>query len=317
MKYLYIVSSPHGGSTLLSMVLGRHPQATNLGELSFLPKELALGELCTCGEPISACAEWGRLFDALADRHGTDLRANPYGLQLGDAIKDRHGAGSVDTAHQTPRLKMAAKCRGVLDTAALLGAPHRTLMALLTPPSVKHSIRNTLAVYETAARLRGCELVIDASKLPRKAPRLFQADPEHVRILHMVRDGRGVLASRSYMSARRAARRWNHYHRLTRRLLRRWVVPEAQKQLRYEDFVAHPALHLEELCQWLGLEYSAAMLDLAEGAADHSAGGNPARFRLGGGIRPADDKWRLSLGPEQLQVFERAAGALNRQFGYH
>jgi hypothetical protein len=30
MKFLYIVSSPHGGSTLLSLVLGMHPHAANL-----------------------------------------------------------------------------------------------------------------------------------------------------------------------------------------------------------------------------------------------------------------------------------------------
>lgn len=317
MKFLYIVSSPHGGSTLLSHVLGRHPQATNLGEVSFIPKELAVGELCTCGERLADCTAWGEIFDALRASVGTDLRVSPYGLYLGDAIKDKHGSGSVDMTYQTVGRKVSAKLRGAVDTAALLGAPHRRLLPALTPRSVNNSIRNTILLYEAVARVRQGGLVIDASKLPRKAPRLYLHDPRRVRVLHMVRDGRGVLASRmKYMSARRAVRRWNHYHRVTRHLLQRWIAPDDRRRLRYEDFVSDPESHLRSLCTWLQLDYSSCMLEFAGAEREHSAGGNPARFHLKDGIRPPDERWRTGLSTEQLEMFERTAGALNREFGY-
>ena len=60
-KFVYIVSSPHGGSTLLSHVLGKHPQALNLGEVSFVPKLLAMGELCSCGSALRECEFWGAI----------------------------------------------------------------------------------------------------------------------------------------------------------------------------------------------------------------------------------------------------------------
>lgn len=317
MKYLYIVSSPHGGSTLLSHVLGRHPRATNLGEVSFVPKELAMGELCTCGDRLDACREWGEIFDAVSARTQVDLRAKPYGLYLGDAIKDKYGSGSVDNSYQTTWRKVSAKLRGAVDTAALLGAPNRQLLSASTPRSVKESIGNTLLLYEIVAQVRSRDLVIDASKMPRKAPRLYLRDPARVRVLHMVRDGRGVLASRmKYMSPDRAVNRWSHYHRVTRRLLDRWIAPDARRRLRYEDFVSDPETHVKSLCAWLELDYSASMLQFAGADKEHSAGGNPARFRLKDGIRPPDERWRTKLSAEQLAMFERTAGKLNRELGY-
>lgn len=316
MKFLYIVSSPHGGSTLLSHLLGRNPAAVSLGEVAFIPKLLALGEPCTCGKPLAECEHWARLFDALAAACGTDLRETPYGLFLGDAIKGQFGSGLVDEAYQTQWRRSVAKLRGAVDTVALLSAPNAGALAVLTPPAVRAGIRNTLALYATAAQAFGRELVIDASKLPRKAPQLFVACPERVRILHLVRDGRGVLASRlRYMSARRAVRRWNHYHRLSRYLLRRWVSPESYRRLRYEDFVAAPEEQLRALCDWLEMAWSPAMLDPAAHRIEHSAGGNPARFRLAEGIRP-DERWRTQLNDRQLAMFEHTAGALNRELGY-
>ena len=99
MKAVYIVSSPHGGSTLLSMVLGKHPLAANLGEVSFIPKLLALKEFCTCGKQLAECPTWAKVFDTLSSNTGFDLRISPYNLHLGDAIKRTEGgSGLIDHA---------------------------------------------------------------------------------------------------------------------------------------------------------------------------------------------------------------------------
>lgn len=317
MKYLYIVSSPHGGSTLLSLVLGRHETAANLGEVSFIPKLIAMGESCTCGARLAECAQWSRIFTSLAASEHTDLRHAPYGYYLGDAIKDRHGSGLVDQVYQTRRRRIVAKLRGAADTAVLLASPGRPVLRALTPPAVKLSIRNTTGLYRAAAAALGKQLVIDASKLPRKAPHLYLHEPERVRILHLVRDGRGVVSSRMrYMPVDMASRRWRHYHSLTRRILHRWVSPAHRRQLRFEDFVADPQAHLRALCEWLEVDYSARMLDFSAQRVDHSAGGNPARFEFSRGIRPADDRWRRVMSERDLALFDSIAGKLNRAFGY-
>lgn len=316
-KYLYIVSSPHGGSTLLSLVLGKHPRTVNLGEASFIPKLLALEELCTCGEKLLECADWGGVFDHLRDATGVDMRTDPYGLYLGEALKGKDGSGLIDTRQQTRLRYLLGKVRGAADTASLLATPGFIGLSLTSLPSVRSANRNTLALYEAAAKAHDAQVVVDASKMPRKAPHLYLQDPERVRILHLVRDGRGVTASRKkYMTVERAAERWNHYHRLAQRILTKWVPAEHRMRLRYEDFVADPEAHLQLLFQWLEVEYSPECLRFGETHIEHSAGGNPARFSLSGGIRPADDRWRQTLTAEDLDIFGRLGGALNREFGY-
>lgn len=317
MKYLYIVSSPHGGSTLVSLVLGRHEAAANLGEVSFIPKLLAMGELCTCGDRLAECAEWSKIFETLAAEENVDMRDSPYDFYLGDAIKDRHGSGLVDHEYQTARRMMSAKLRAAVETGALLASPGRLVLRALTPPAVKRSIVNTSKLYAAAATAWNKALIVDASKLPRKAAHLYMQDPQRVRILHLVRDGRGVVASRvKYMSADRAAQRWKHYHSITRRILHRWVAPADRRQIRYEHFVAHPESQLRSLCDWLDIAYSPSMVEPADRMVQHSAGGNPARFQFVGEIRAADERWRKVLSEAQLDLFERIAGSLNREFGY-
>jgi len=317
MKFLYIVSSPHGGSTLLSSVLGMHPRAANLGEVSLLPKLLAKAEPCTCGALLAACAAWRPVFELLARQEHVDMRTSPYGFFLGDAIKSSIGAGLVDTEHQTRWRMAVARIRGAADSLALLAAPHRILLRLLTLPSISASVDNTIRLYEVAAEALGRHLIVDASKLPKKAVHLYLRDPARVRILQLVRDGRGVLASRTrYMSAENAAGRWMHYQKLAQRLLGRWVPEQHKRVLRYEEFATDPTLHARRLCEWLGIEFVPGMLELGGERAIHSAGGNPARFSLSRGIGPPDERWRSILSAEQLERFERVAGALNRELGY-
>ena len=316
-RSLYIVSSPHGGSTLASIVLGNHPAAFNLGEVSFIPKLLALREPCTCGEPLVDCAHWGGVFDQLEQSTGKDLRQDPYSLFLGEALKGKDGSGLIDYEHQTRWRYLIGKSRGAIETAGLLLTPRFIGLNTTTLPSVRKSVANTLALYRAAAQVCDAQLVIDASKQPRKAPQLYSGDPDNVRILHLVRDGRGVVTSRrKYMPIERSAERWNHYHRLSTRILDRWVPEEHRRRVRYEDFVADPPAVLRELFEWLGLTYTDACLQFSDDQVVHSAGGNPARFGLSDGIRSADERWRTELSPKDLAVFDRLAGPLNRELGY-
>lgn len=316
-KAIYIMSSPRGGSTLLSFVLGQHSAMTNLGEVSFIPKLLALRENCTCGAVLGECAEWGRVFAELASTTGVDMRESPYGLHLDDATKWKDGSGKIDHARQTPARLAIAQFRGAVDTLGL-NLPAAVGGSWATPPSVKQGVRNTMALYSSAAAVWQKEVVVDASKLPRKAVHLYRAYPEHVRILHLARDGRGVSASRmSHMPFERAVERWKHYHSITKELLNRWVKPAHQFSLRYEDFSADPGHWLKALCGWMDIPYDERMLEFSANSVSHSAGGNPTRFKLAEeGIRPVDDRWRTKLTAENISKFEALAGSVNRQLGY-
>lgn len=315
--FIYIVSSPHGGSTLLSHVLGKHGAAVNLGEVSFLPKLIALSEPCSCGSPIPECDYWSQVLEVFEKNVGANLLKDPYSVHLGDAPKGRLGSGLIDKNHQSKLRFFLMKARGALDTLSVLYAPRTLPLRMMSLPSITAGARATLALFEAAAEHTGSRIIVDASKMPRKAAHLYQAAPDQVRIIHLTRDGRGVAASRKrYMPVSHAAERWAHYHRLSERTLERWVPEQHRTQVSYEEFVAHPQQTLRTLFAWLGEEYDAECLVFDKGRISHAAGGNPARFELSGGIRPADDRWRRELTEAELGDFEHAAGKQNKAFGY-
>lgn len=315
--YVYFLSSPRGGSTLTAELLGRHSQGANLGEIGLIPKHLTLGEPCTCGRPEIECPAWGEVFDVLAQRTGVDLRRDPYGLFLGDAIKQRMTGGEIDREHQTLLREAQAKLRGLVDTAQLLGLPSGQLLRRLTLPSVRRGVANTFALYEAAAVAWGASLLVDASKGPKKGLHLYLHDPARVRLIHLVRDGRSVCASRSAnMPVQRAAERWGHYHRLASRLLERWADPAHWRRVRYEDLAGNPEGVLRDLTEWLGFEFEPGMLDFSREHESHSAGGNPARFKVGRGIEAPEERWRGAFSARDMAAFEAQAGETNRAFGY-
>ena len=315
--YVYIVSSPHGGSTLFSHVLGKHPEALNLGEVSFLPKLLALGELCSCGATMRECEFWKKILEEFKKVSGQDLGEDPYAVHFGDAPKGKLGSGLIDVAHQTRLRFFLMKVRGALDTVSVLHAPKWLGLHACSLPSISLGAANTLGLYESARLVADARLVIDASKMPRKAAHLYVAAPESVRIIHLTRDGRGVVASRKkYMSVANAAERWSHYHQLSLKLLQRWVPEKHRIRLSYEEFASSPETSLRAVCQWLGLEYSDRCLEFGAHRPSHSAGGNPARFEIAGGIRGIDERWRTVLTSEELTAFGRIAGAQNKALGY-
>jgi len=276
-----------------------------------------MGELCSCGSELRECEFWGSIFARYASIVGYDLRHDPYAVILGDAPKDKRGAGVIDTQQQTQLRFLAMKIRGALDTISVLHAPQSLGLKNLALPSVARGVENTLALYDTALFVSGKQIVVDASKMPRKAAHLYVARPEQVRIIHLIRDGRGVVASRKkYMDVSHAAERWAHYHKLSSTLLQRWVPEEHRKRLSYEEFVTQPEENLKAISEWLGIEYAEECLEFGNAAKSHSAGGNPARFELDGGIRGVDERWRESLTEDELTSFEEKAGSQNRAFGY-
>lgn len=310
--YLYVLSTPHGGSTLFGYSLATHPQVASAGEVIFLPKLLALNERCTCGVPLCECRQWAKVFSHLAASTGVDMRARPYGFYLGDAIKA--GAGLVDRRRQTLLRVLLSKARAAADVATFKAA--KDGQEPFVPPYVRRAVDNTFVFYDALLSAWNKSVCVDASKFIRKGIRLYLARPEQVRFVHLIRDARGVVNSRaSYMQIRDAALRWRKYHTLASGYLRRWVAPEHVLTLKYEDFVAAPSPTVARVLEWAGVPDAAeSPLDFEK--VQHSAGGNPARFDMRQGVRGVDEKWRAQLSNEDRNLLESIVGPLNRVYGY-
>lgn len=294
---IYIAGSGRSGSTLLERVLGDMPGAVNVGELIDLPRRTApRGELCGCGQAFADCPFWAGVGKRAFGGWETDRLVEMHRLQ-NRVARQRH----------LPRLlAMPLAGRDFRDDVAAYGASYRTL-------------------YRAIAGQAGARYVIDASKWPVQALALSRAGLD-IRVIHLVRDVRGVAHSLSKQHVARphavqgtdqmmshvpveAATRWLGIQ-AEAELLSRCGLPVAR--MRYEDFVARPrptvAVALADLGLPPGPSDLAHVRDSQVVLADsHGLSGNPSRFTSGEITLRPDEAWRKRM-PQRDRVVVTALG---------
>jgi hypothetical protein len=307
-----VLSGHRSGSTLVNMVLGSHKASASLGEFSRLQQVVRERRTCTCGtDPLGECAFWLDVGDRLERRLGWNPVRRPGSRPLGG-----HDLGRFAWA----RLRTVERVAGMLD----LPAAQRGLAILYrSDPAARALARNTFLAMDVVGEVSGAELLVDSSKNPFRARSLLQQDPRRCRILFLVRDGRGVMASMLGQSQagsdqwhnvpREAAGRWQWENRRIRRALA-GLPEDAWAFLRYEDFCRDPEKELRRICSFLDVEFDPGMLAFRD-RAHHDVGGNRMRFSADRTIR-LDEVWRRKSTPEDLAAFEEVAGSLNRALGY-
>lgn len=310
MRVVFICSARYSGSTLLDLLLGSHPEAVPLGEITHLPKNLALNTTCTCGSPARECAFWASVVEELGKYpQFSRIRSDPYVLHLGLI----HAGYVIDPEHQT-RLRM-------LRRKLLYGLAHAHFRWNAFTPSdwlepLHAGARNKLVLFDVISKLTSRDVLVDSSKHYLEAVSLYQRDPASVRIVLLIRDGRAAYYSALKRgNARRAALQpWASTYRRALPILER-CIPEAHRtQVRYEDLANGPEEELKRLCAFIGIDFAPQMLQFTE-RERHVLNGNRMLF----GPRPAivpDLSWQRALSPSDAEYFDTRAGRLNRQLGY-
>jgi hypothetical protein len=176
---------------------------------------------------------------------------------------------------------------------------------------------NSWDVADAMAAVSGRPFVVDSSKSPLRLKLLYMLRRDRVRIVHLVRDGRAVAASamrRREMSASMAARIWKRDNQNLAVMLA--TVPSRLKvRVQYEALCEDPARELSRIGGFLGLDFNGAIPTLGQRPV-HNIPGNPMLFNGSRRTIAKDERWRRDLSNQDLAAFERAAGRLNRSFGY-
>lgn len=166
---VYIGGYRRIGSTLLGIVLGSHPHYVHVGEMSFLystvrsPSRTA----CACDEPLRHCPFW----DGVAARYKNytgRLLLSPEAWSLQRHIERRRGILRVLASDFTNRRRFAryrAHVRGLFRAVAEEGASKVIDSSKSTAPATWRAL--------LLSSLAGLD----------------------VRLIHLVRDGRGVTWS--------------------------------------------------------------------------------------------------------------------------
>jgi hypothetical protein len=300
-RVLFLAGIGRSGTTLVERTLGELPGVVALGEVMHLwDRGLVRRELCGCGAPLVECPFW------------TAVGERAFG-----------GWDAVDTrrlGHLKSRVDRAVRVPGLA-----LGLPTR--LAAEAREYTDHFVR----VYRAAAELGG-PLVVDSSKQVSLAWCLSRSPDVDLRVVHCVRDSRGVAHSWSRDVLRPEAvseehRRMPRYSPWTVSALW-WLhnleieglrarVPVAP--LRYEDFVREPAPALAPALAVAGLP--AAPLPHVTGDAvrlstGHSCAGNPMRFRCGEVALVPDDRWRREQAPRHRRLVTGLTAPLLSRYRY-
>lgn len=303
-KVLFIGGLGRSGSTLIELLLNELPMTLAVGETIHLwERGIRNGERCGCGQAFDHCLHWQAVGDEAFN--GWD------NVDLDDVIGLRW---SIDRSRRLPAIA-ASHGRGRPSKAErrYLGYLRRVLLASATVGG-------------------GPDVLLESSKHLSTAALLALDDSLDVRVLHLIRDPRGVAYSwtkdvprpetdgevmPTYRPAR-SATRWVTDNLGFKMLSRR--VPSLT--LRYEDFLRAPASSLRRILRLLDVEAAADDLHFLDGKRAalstpmHSVAGNPLRFGRNEITLRLDDAWRVQLPAGDRHIVSAITAPLLKAYGY-
>lgn len=143
------------------------------------------------------------------------------------------------------------------------------------------------------------------------------------RVIHLVRDPRDVLLSRTRAAWAASRPWWSHVFACREQLRRgrergRRLFGEAWLEVRYEELVVDPESSLRSICAHIEVDYDPAMLAFSESAKGLVGADELAwkRETLGPLLPGNREKWRSELSPLQVRFVETAGGDWFEELGY-
>jgi hypothetical protein len=283
--FLFVVGCPRSGTTLLQRLLDAHPQVAVTPETHWI-------------------ARW---------------------------FEKKGGKGITPEGLVTRKL-----VRKLLEYPRFgeLGISRAELNALVEPRGTVPYSRFVSALFDLYGQKQGKRLVGD--KTPGYARNLntLHALWPGAKLVHLIRDGRDVCLSvlswqraRGWKAGQGAARfsawaqsplcaaaLWWAWHVRLARETARAFEPGVYAELRYEALVADPSGVCRNLCGFLGIPYDEGMLRLYESrVSDGTAQDEKHPWRP---ITPRLRDWRSQMAPQDVELFEAAAGDLLDELGY-
>lgn len=300
-RIAYIAGYGRSGSTILDIALGQHSAVVGAGEITSLTQHAwRNNEFCACGKAIHHCSFWSSV------------------------LEEWSAGGEQGLMDEYCRLQQ--RFEGLsMATRLLSGAGLGKQFSVYT--------LHTKRLFSAMLSCSGRQVIVDSSKLPGRAMALAQIPGIDMRVIHLVRDGRGVAWSllKGYerdaksglqkeikpKSVFRTALRWSMVN-LAVEYLSRKLGPERVIRVRYEDFTSDPVSVMQKVGTFLELDLSRVGTSLQNGEAmgpAHQVAGN--RLRMSESIAlNKDETWRTRMPARQQVSFQWLGGWMLKRYGY-
>jgi hypothetical protein len=223
MRVVAISGAARSGSTFFSLLLSKHPDVFNLGQLRHLWRSYENAEICSCGESLRNCSLYG---DIVPEVHSRPDSVAP---------EQMHALGKAFIEDADRRVNWSDA-----DVRRQLSDRHKDYLAAMRE-----------VIVAVAART-GCSVMVDTSKDPATALAFDLINGVELFLLNLVRDPRAVAVSwqRRKGSARNTLQRVVDWKRRQSRL-EEWRPALAERflTLRYEDLAAAPAATIQDVAE--------------------------------------------------------------------
>ncbi len=301
--YVCMPGSPYTGSTLLGFLLNSHPDCVSIGAATGLTRKVDVDTYqCTCGARFQDCDFWNEV----AGR--TERLGYPVTVFQSD-FWNTH-----------VRLSKRRWLNGLLVRSLgndILTGTRDALIMNRGPikDTLEEARRSSWALAKSILDMTGKKVFVDTARDHQRPKYLVSDDGLDVKVIHLIRDPRGNVASimsHTGVDVATAAKQWKHYNVEADRVSR-YIEPSSWMRVKYEDLCIDPQGTLDEIARFVGVEPAPVSAYLA-GGESHIIG-NSMRLRGVEEIR-LDEKWRDRLDSQDLETIARISGEASRRFGY-
>jgi hypothetical protein len=298
--FVSVETTSFSGATLLAFLLNAHPEIASIGEMNgIFAKEDPNDYLCSCGQKIKSCDFWQAVTWAMHERGHTFDVAN-FDLEF--------ALGGPEIIQKLRRGSFRNNTLDALRDDILYAWPGER-------QQIERIVARNQAFIEAILAVTGKKVLVDTAKDRIRLRALRKFSDLDVRVIHLIRDVRGVVASwlrRGRDNLPEATRQWVKWHR---RLEIMWGSLPADQYLRvrYEDLCRDVPATLKQIHHFCGVDDQLEIKDFRE--APHHIVGNKMRLANLSQIK-LDERWKESLTPTQLREIDQLAGKLNQRYGY-
>jgi len=300
--YLYVTGTGFSGSTLLAFLLNAHPHMVSVGEIGGPIQQVVVEKYpCSCGELLLKC---------------------PFFLELEQQINALGTPFSL-TNWQTRFQLSEWRLLDILLWRPLRSVVLERVRDKLVPlwPGFQEATetigQRILHFAKATLTISGKQVFVDTHKDSARIRLLQKIERLDLRVIHLVRDVRGGVASRlkNYETGdvAWATRAWRNVNMNSERA-RRHVFPHQWLRLRYSEVCLDPQGTVDRISDFVGVERAPIPTDLYQG--ENHIIGNRMR-EMGSGIVKEDLSWKDRLSKRDLDVIAQIGGRTNRYLGYN